>query len=90
MVWESGAITVGAISICTIIVSKLKFYMKKNGKITWGVGCMDAPLINDDETEVKVERLGDVHVMYVKNKHHTPIEPESESEEEYDEDEEEE
>ena len=29
MVFESGAITVGSISILTIIVQKLKFYVKK-------------------------------------------------------------
>ena len=69
------------ISILTIIVSKLKFYVKKNGSLNWGVGCMDAPIMNDDdELEVKTVELGGVHVMYVKNKHH--VESESESDEE--------
>ena len=70
MVFEAGALTVGGISIATIIVSKLKFYVKKNGSINWGIGCQDKPLVDDDEIEVKTIELGDVHVMYVKNKHH--------------------
>ena len=36
MVFEYGALTVGGISILTIIVSKLKFYVKKNGSLNWG------------------------------------------------------
>jgi hypothetical protein len=82
MVFEAGALTVGGISIATIIVSKFKFYVKKNGSFNWGCGCSDKPLIDDDEIEVKVVELGDVHVMYVKNKHHVPahIEPEAEYE----------
>ena len=39
MAFDSGALTVGGISILTIIVSKLKFYVKKNGSLNWGVGC---------------------------------------------------
>jgi len=35
-----------------------------------------------DEIEVKVVELGDVHVMYVKNKHHVEIETDDEEEEE--------
>ena len=75
-----GALTVGGISIATIIVSKLKFHVKKNGRISWGCGCQDKPLVDDDEIEIKQLEMGDVHVMYVKNKHH--IENESESDEE--------
>ena len=78
MVFEAGALTVGGISILTIIVSKLKFYVKQNGSLTWGVGCQDKPLVDDDEIEVKTVELGDVHCLYVKKKHHD----ESESEEE--------
>ena len=33
MVFEYGALTVGGISILTIIVSKLKFCVKKNGSL---------------------------------------------------------
>ena len=83
MVFEAGALTVGGISIATIIVSKLKFYVKKNGSFNWGCGCSDKPLIDDDEIEVKVVELGDVHVMYVKNKHHVPAPPHIEYEYEY-------
>ena len=82
MVFEAGALTVGGVSILTIIVSKLKFYVKKNGSLNWGVGCMDAPLLNDDETEVKTIDLGDVHVLYVKNKHHQHHEEEPDEDEE--------
>ena len=82
MVFEAGALTVGGISIATIIVSKLKFYVKKNGSINWGIGCQDKPLVDDDEIEVKTVELGDVHVMYVKNKHHVANETDDESEDE--------
>ena len=82
MVFESGAITVGSISILTIIVQKLKFYVKKNGSLNWGLGCSDKPLVDDDEIEVKTVDLGEVHVMYVKNKHHEHNNEEEESEEE--------
>ena len=81
MVFEAGALTVGGISILTIIVTKLKFYVKKNGTLNWGVGCQDKPLINDDEIEVKTVELGDVHVMYVKHKHHVDIDPDEDEEE---------
>ena len=80
MVFEYGALTVGGISIATIIVSKLKFYIKKNGSLNWGIGCQDKPLVDDDEIEIQTVELGDVHVMYVKNKHHVDIESESEEE----------
>ena len=82
MVFESGAITVGSISILTIIVQKLKFHVKKNGSLNWGLGCSDKPLIDDDEIEVKTVDLGEVHVMYVKNKHHEHNHEEEDSEEE--------
>ena len=83
MVFESGAITVGSISILTIIDQKLKFNVKRNGSLNWGLGCSDKPLIDDDEIEVKTVDLGEVHVMYVKNKHHEHNnEEEEESEEE--------
>ena len=82
MVFESGAITVGSISILTIIVQKLKFYVKKNGSLNWGLGCSDRPLMDDDEIEVKTVDLGEVHVMYVKNKHHEHHHVEEEDSEE--------
>ena len=47
-----------------------------------GVGCQDKPLVDDDEIEVKTVELGDVHVMYVKNKHYQHHEEEPDEEEE--------
>ena len=82
MVFEAGALTVGGISIATIIVSKLKFYVKKNGSLNWGCGCQDKPLVDDDEIEVKTVQLGDVRVMYVKNKHYQHHEEVPDEEEE--------
>ena len=56
--------------------------MLKNGSLNWGLGCSDKPLVDDDEIEVKTVDLGEVHVMYVKNKHpeHHDVEEESEEE----------
>ena len=76
MTFDAGALIVGGISIATILVSKLKFYVKKNGSLNWGVGCQDKPLVDDNEIEVKTLELGDVHVMYVKTKHITTHEDE--------------
>ena len=73
----AGALTVGGISIATLIIAKLECYVKKNGAWTFGCGLMDKPLIDDDEIEIKTVELGDVHVLYVKNKHHEEIESES-------------
>ena len=58
--------------------------MLKNGSLNWGLGCSDKPLLDDDEIEVKTIDLGEVHVMYVKNKHHEHhhVEEEEYSEEE--------
>ena len=88
MVFEAGAITVGGISILTLIITKLKCYAKKNGSCNYGIACMDKPLLDDDETEIKTIDLGDsVHVMYVKNKrHYSNHQEESEYESEYEED----
>ena len=61
-----GALTVGGISIATLIIAKLKCYVKKNGAWTFGCGFMDKPLIDDDEIEIKTVELGDVHVLYEK------------------------
>lgn len=81
-----GALTVGGISILTIIISKLKFYVKKNGSLNWGIGCMDQQIMtNDDDTEIKTVDLGDVHVMYVKKKHHIHIQEEEEEDDDEDE-----
>ena len=66
---ETGFI-VAATSIITIIVSKFKFYIKKNGKWTCGCGFTDKPLITDSDLEIKEFSLGDgVHGIYVMPKH---------------------
>ena len=67
-----GALTVGGISLLTLIITKLKFYVKTNGTLNYGCGFTDAQLVNnDDDTEIKQIDMGDsVHVLYVKNKHH--------------------
>ena len=81
MVFDSGAVTVGGISIITLMITKLKCYAKKNGSCNYGCGFTDKSLIDDDETEIKTIDLGEsVHVMYVKNKHHKSHEPETEYE----------
>ena len=79
MVFDSGAVTVGGISIITLMITKLKCYAKKNGSCNYGCGFLDKSLVDDDETEIKTIDLGEsVHVMYVKNKHHAPhIQPET-------------
>ena len=78
MTFDAGALIVGGISIATILVSKFKFYVKKNGSLTWGCGFSDKPLVDDDEIEVKTVELGEVHVMYVKTKHHKEEDSEQE------------
>jgi len=70
---ETGAIIVGSISILTLIITKLKCYVKRNGHCLYGCGFTSKELIDDDEIDVKTIDLGEsVHVMYVKNRHHTP------------------
>ena len=82
--FEAGALTVGGISLLTLIITKLKCYAKKNGSCNYGVGFTDKSLFDDDETEIKTVDLGEsVRVMYVKSKHHvTPKHEEAEEEEE--------
>ena len=86
--FEAGAITVGGISILTLIITKLKCYAKKNGSCNYGIACMDKPLLDEDEVEIEQVDLGEsVHVLYVKNKHHySNHQEESEYESEYEED----
>ena len=80
MGFELGAVTVGSLSILTIIVNKLKCYAKKNGTCNYGCGFVDKPLI-EEEYEVKTLNLNGVSVMYSIAKHHYPAE-ETESEDE--------
>ena len=42
MLYDTGLL-VGGISIVTACVAKVKCYLKTDGSIDWGVGCMDAP-----------------------------------------------
>ena len=69
MPYETGLL-VGGISIVTACVAKFKFYVQKNGSINWGVGCMDSSLIDTDDQVVETTQLGDVKMLYVRNKHH--------------------
>ncbi len=64
-----GALTVGAIGIITAVVTKLKWYIKKNGKWTCGCGFTDKNLIDDDEVEVHVEQWGNVHAVFMIPRH---------------------
>ena len=64
---------------------KVQFLCKTNGSCNYGCGFTDKSLIDNDEVEIKQVDLGEtVHVLYVKNKHHTP--PHEEYEEESDDD----
>ena len=69
MPYETGLL-VGGISILTACVQKLKFDVKKNGSINWACGFTDAPLIDTDDQVNETTQLGDVKVLYVRNKHH--------------------
>ena len=69
MSYETGLL-VGGASIVTACVARFKCYLKRNGSINWGVGCMDAPLIDTDDQGLETTQLGDVKVLHVRNKHH--------------------
>ena len=66
-----GALTVGGISIVTLIITRFKCLVKKNGVLNYSCGCLDKPLFDDDELEIKQMDLGDVKILYVKPKHAT-------------------
>ena len=69
---ETGYIVAGA-SLLTVAITKLKFYIKKNGSWTCGCGFLDKPLLDDDEICVKEFELSDnIKGIYVmpKGKHH--------------------
>ena len=71
MAFDTGALVVGGISLATLALQKFKFYLKKNGVWSCGIGCQDKPLQEEDELEVRTCELGpDVKVLYVKPKHH--------------------
>ena len=69
MPYEAGLL-VGGVSIVTACIAKFKCYLKKNGQVNWAIGCTDAPLIDTDDQVVETTQLGDVKVLYVRNKHH--------------------
>jgi hypothetical protein len=71
-----GALTVGGIAIITAIVTKLKWYVKKNGKWTCGCGFTDKNLIDDDEIEVHTQQWGNVHAVFLTPRHHIQNEEE--------------
>ena len=64
-----GALPVGGISIATLIITRFKCLVKKNGVLNYSCGCLDKPLFDDDELEIKQVDLGDVKILYVKPKH---------------------
>ena len=78
MAFDTGAMLVGGISLATLALNKFKFYLKKNGQWTCGIGCQDKGLAEEDELEVKTAELGDVKVLYAKPRHHLEREPSSE------------
>ena len=65
-----GAGLMGSVSIITVILSKLKCYVKKNGSLNFGCGFTDKNLIDDDETEIKTITVDDTNVFYISKKHH--------------------
>ena len=79
MAVDPTGLLVGGLSLATLALQKLKWYVKKNGSWSFGCGCQDKPLQEEGELEVKATELGDVKVLYVKPKHH--VERESSSEE---------
>ena len=79
------AFAIAGASLATIIIAKIKFYIKKNGNWQCGCGFMDKPLVDDDEIEIKQFELSDnVRGIYVKpkGKHHLHHIDEVEEEEE--------
>jgi hypothetical protein len=65
------AFAIAGASLATIVIAKIKFYVKKNGVWTCGCGFMDKPLVDDDEIEIKQFELSDnVKGIYVKPKGH--------------------
>ena len=67
------AFAVAGASLATIIIAKIKFYVKKNGQWTCACGFLDKNLVDNDELEIKEFQLSDdVKGIYVKPKgnHH--------------------
>ena len=67
---ETGFVVAG-VSIITIILTKFKFYVKKNGDWSCACGFLDTKLIDDEEVEIKYFELSDnVKGIYMKPKEH--------------------
>ena len=47
------AFAIAGASLATIVIAKIKYYVKKNGVWTCGCGFMDKPLVDEDEIEIK-------------------------------------
>ena len=71
MTVESGILIGSLSSLATIIVTKFKCLIKKNGVWTSSCAFMDKPIVpDDDEIEVKQFDLGEnVKGLYVRPKH---------------------
>ena len=69
MTIETGVLVAGS-ALLTAVISKVKFFIKKNGSWNCGCGFMDKPLVDDDEIEVKQFDMGDVKGFYIKPKGH--------------------
>ena len=65
-----GAGLMGGVSIATLIITKIKCYLKQNGDTRYGCGFTEKSLIDDDETEIKTVNVDDTTVFYICKKHH--------------------
>ena len=66
---QTGILVAGS-ALLTAVISKVKFFVKKNGNWNFGCGFQDKPLVDDDEIEVKQFDMGDVKGFYIKPKGH--------------------
>ena len=55
----------GGVSITTLIISKMKCYLKQNGDNRYGWGFADKSSIDDDETEIETVNVDATNVFYV-------------------------
>ena len=69
MTIETGVLVAGS-ALLTAVISKVKFFVKKNGSWNCGCGFMDKPLVDDGDIEVKQFDMGDVKGFYIKPKGH--------------------
>lgn len=64
---EAGLI-VGGVNIISLIVTKLKCFVRRNGHLSLGIGFPNKPLMDNDELEVREFDLGEIRGIYVKPK----------------------